>query len=431
MNAMNAMKVDDEGLNSKAPWAGAALIVVALAAVGWQAYLSGQVDGAAQNVQAAAASAPARAPVVLSDLQSTPGAALAAATASAASAASAASTAAPLVTLKPGEIDLCGTGAVKADPSGNPRDMQPVQRAAEQARERLLPRLAESGVEDEKAAGLLLQGLGASTPTARDALARLAIASRSPQVYGWAMRACEGRQGEGNCQMLSTEQWTRLDANNGWVWLQAATQAQARGDNAAVGEAVYRLSRASAVDSRTGALVTLSLARLPNDVSLLGRGVIARELATLDAVSPSPHLVASRYCSAESVQDANRRQICADVAGVLLEKGTSLTDLGLATVIGERVGWTAERVQSLREERAALLQLSIEPAVGPRGAWSCEAMGSAVQQSAIAGRQGELAALRALAKQSPVGLAGLAQRYREGAARRAAEAASAASASSK
>ena len=53
------------------------------------------------------------------------------------------------------------------------------------------------------------------------------------------MRACQARRSEGMSQLLSADQWARLEPGNAIAWLQVAVRAQARNEAAAVAEAMF------------------------------------------------------------------------------------------------------------------------------------------------------------------------------------------------
>ncbi|MBX3621874.1 MAG: hypothetical protein KF891_18030 [Rhizobacter sp.] len=333
------------------------------------------------------------------------------------------------------ETEVCGLGRVKADPEHRPRDMAPITRAVGQARERVLPLLL-AGDDTARAAGLLLQALGepeagdglpaADASQARDALAQMAVATRSPGVYAWAMRACQRERGSGACALLSADQWARLEPGNAIAWLNVAADAQARGDSAGVAEAMYRVSHASRSDARWGALVGVVLARVPADTGLLAKAGLAMDVAAVDTRAEIPLVAASQYCSVPAVRDANRQQVCAAVAEVLATRGSTLVEASLGATLGQRVGWPAERVAAAADERDAMAQLSRLPQ--PPGVWSCAGLVKVLSQLTEVGQHGELAALRAALKRSPDGVATLARRYRETALATTAPAAPAASA---
>ena len=423
------MSVEDQQSepSNRVRWLGAVLILVALAALIWQALLAGQGDELPPPEPVIADTAPTR--LSLNEmLASADTSRFAAQAASAAAAAMAASAVIP-----PNEAEICGVGRVKADDSGAPLNLEAIQRAAQQARERLLPVLANDADETARAVGLFLQSTGRSSATdatlpagasARDALARMAVATRSPQTYGLAIRACQGQRGDGACQMLSAEQWVQLDPGNAMPWLQVATDAQVRGDAAAVAEALYRASNATTADSYAGSFASLALAKLPADVRLPERGALAAELLTLQANGATPHLVASQYCSVTAVHDSNRQQVCSALAEVLARKGGTLTDASLSATIGQRVGWPAERVAAARDEVSAMYQLQKQSVPAPNTAWGCASMIQMVNQIAQVGQGGELNTMRNALKRSTDDAASLAKRYRDTEARRTAQAAS-------
>jgi hypothetical protein len=425
------LSLEDEPSN-RVRWLGAALILLALAALIWQASEAGRVDEPPPPA-VVEAEAPEARPSLNEMLASVNTAKLGVLAASASAwAAPGASAAAQ------DEVELCGVGRVKADEIGQPKDREPLQLAAQRARERVLPTLINSPDEVTRAAGLLLQittELGSSDKVmpanafARDALANMAVATRSPQVYAWAMTACRNERGEGMCQLLSTEQWARLEPDNAAVWLRMATDAKLRGDAAGVAEAMYRASRASKADMLWGVWPGVVLSRLPPDTPGLSQAGLAEDLVGVEAAVAFPHMVASQYCSVADVRDANRQQICAAVADVLSTKGTTLMDLGVAAAIGQRVGWSAERVKAVRDERDAIAVLQTKRSAATRGFWSCVGIDQWIRQLIDTGQLGEMAVGRRMLKASPESAATIAQRNRESHdAQRPAEAASAASA---
>ena len=252
---------------------------------------------------------------------------------------------------------------------------------------------------------------------ARDTLASMALSTRSPQVYAWAMRACQNDRLDGMCQLLKAEQWARLEPGNAMAWLQVGVDAQMRLDAAAVAEAMYRVSHASRVDTHWGALTGLVMSRLPSDTSVLAKGVLAEELLGIEAAVASPHLIASQFCSEADLRDANRRQTCSAVAEVFQTRGTSLTDVGLSATLGERVGWPAERVNAVRDERDAVLQVYNQRAADVRERWSCAALDQTARRLVEVSQQGEIATMRRSLKQQPEAAPVLAQRYRDAVAK--------------
>ncbi len=400
---------------SRARWLGVVLILVALAALIWQAWLGGVGDELPPELRPVAAEQKLSLAEMLARVDSVK---LGMQAASAAADAR--------LPMASDEVELCGVGRVKADEAGQPKSMEPVQLAAQGARARLLPLLLGSADEQSRAAGLLLKSMSAagegdevvpSHTIARDTLASMALSTRSPQVYAWALRACQAERTDGMCQLLTSEQWVRLDPGNVIAWLQVAVDAQARNDSAAVAEALYRTSHASVADAHWGALVGLTLATLPADTPLLAKGALAEELMAIESGFVLPHLAASQYCAETHVRDANRRQTCAAVAEVFHTRGTSLSDVGMAATLGERVGWPTERVQALRDERDAVLQVYTRRTATQRERWSCAALAQTARHLVDVSQLGEIAVMRRALKDSPESTAALAKRYRDAAAK--------------
>lgn len=411
--------VPSEGgvMRKRLRWAGAALVVLVLGGLVWQAVEAGR---AGQHSPADAAVEALAHPQKVESLAKMNEVQLAQ---QGVSAVRAALVAPPVAGPAADEIEVCGLGRVKADEAGRPRDMAPIHTAAQRLRTQVLPTLLDSRDDTTRAAGLLMValddgratgGIEGGAPRARDELASMATLKATPQLYAWAMRACHQQRGEGMCRMLSADQWARLEPANAMAWLQVAADAKLRRDEAAVAEAMHRVSLAGKSDARQGALVSTVLAKLPPEADLLARVSLALDLAKLDARAELPLVAASQYCGVNETRDANRQQVCAAVANVLTKRGGTLAEAALGASIGDRVGWSSERVAAAAEEHDAIAQLAAAGLTGE--AWSCNGMALALSRIHESARQGELATLRTALKRSPESAAVLAKRYREVAA---------------
>lgn len=437
-----SIEIDEAPPRSRARWLGVVLILVALAALVWQARTSGFGDELPPVPPSEAV-----AKTSLKDMLASVDSAKLHAWAASSAAHVAMPASAPLA---PDETEICGLGRVKADDSGQPKDMTPIRFAAQRARERLLSTLANSPDEVARAAGLLLMSAGrpqladeacdtadcarravpANNPAerlrsdlvARDALASMALTTRSPRVYALAMNACQSHRKEGVCLHLSPEQWARLDPDNAVPWLYVAADAGDRREAPTAAEAFFRVSRAARSDAHWGAVTGLVLAKLPSELPILDKVALAGEVLSLEAEALMPFVPASQYCAVAEVRDTNRQQVCSAMAEVLVHKGSSLMDVALGTSIGQRAGWPAERLAALQDERDALLQLNDQSA--PPQPWSCSGLVRTLNQLVEMGQHGELGAMRRALKQSPEPVAVLARKQREAAAVRVASAAS-------
>lgn len=347
--------------------------------------------------------------------------------------------------------DICGLGHL---PEGR---RPPADWIAERARdtvrsrERVQAALAASADEVTRAAGLVLRSGGgppvydsvvdctgdqcpavpekAESPAAvqaritanaapRDALARMALVSTSPQVYALAWQTCRshGAQDTGSaCQMLSVEQWARLDGDNAVPWLELAGRAQARGDSAAVAEAMFRVSKAHTVDFKWGSVAETVLKQMPADVPPLDAMQITTELLGLESSWQLPaYAVPLAYCKADTLLDSNRLQQCAEIADVIATRGRALADVSFGTQLGRRVGWSAERVDAVSLERDAMMQALAQKLPPLSSMLSCGAIQQQTEHVRAVGRVGELAVARQAMQQSGQSVAELARLHREG-----------------
>jgi len=325
-----------------------------------------------------------------------------------------------------------------------------------QTRTLMLASLRDSPDETQRALGLLLQtavsplagisgnacpadgclaqaeAVMAAQSQALEQLVQQALVMRSAPVYAMALEACRGprnRPAGNSCALLSAEDWARLDPGNAAPWLEVAARASKRGDRAALDDAMYRLARADSSRSVWGAtLPLLAMKELPAQAPLLGRSMIAAQLA---AVGPPPfldgHAAVAHHCRAsQAAPDANQQQTCSAVAEMLLSKGRTLNDLRSALTLGEQAGWPAQRLAALHQEYRAMAQLrgSEHRRAIESGHFSCATAQNNLAFIDEVGRDGERAALRRRAEQSGLTMAELAGRF-EQAQRRARTAASA------
>lgn len=230
----------------------------------------------------------------------------------------------------------------------------------------------------------------------RDKLARMALASRSPELYGLAWQVCraQGSHDEPSaCRLLSSDQWARLEPHNAVPWFEVANQARQRGDRAAVAEALYRVSLATTSNARVGRLNERMLSRLPPGVTLLNAMAVGTEMVGIErAWPPLTGTVLNDHCSAAAVRDANRHQRCNAVAEVLVQHGTATTEVLDGIRLGERLGWPEARIAALRTEMDALLQASV--AQLPERSLSCTAIARYLKHLQDVGQHGDLMAGR-------------------------------------
>jgi len=305
-----------------------------------------------------------------------------------------------------GEVEVCGLGFVarsEADPFGAAHLSSAIRLDAHR---RLRAAMQGSADERVRAVGWLFAAWNRGDDAAWNAeggedgveqLARIAMRSQDPFVYGLAELACRrpGRAPAPACQMIGAEQWSRIDARNAVPWLQRAADARARGDAAAEAEAMYRASIATKSDTHWGAVPSLVAQALPADMPLAGRTVVIAEAWLLQSlVAPFDLYRVMPYCSAEAVRDGNRLQVCDALARVLVDHGRSALDGTIGRRIGELAGWPPARIDALREERQAVLDAAAAY-VGSRGL-SCSGVERSIRWARMTAAYGETGAAREL-----------------------------------
>lgn len=324
-----------------------------------------------------------------------------------------------LIAASANEVEVCGYGRV-ALPSDDPNPLQRMpaglrQAALAQAESRMLAH----GEPAVRAAALLI---GAQAPGGRSRiqqLARLAVGSQDPVVYGLALHACKSwnRAETGSCSLLSNAQWARLEPDNLQPWLELAAEAAAQDDEQAEDHAMNQAARASRSDEHASllpALVTQALGQapaMPPSAAEVPAPALQRALALNLArgiqdgwlLTRSHH--ADSYCSAEAVAANSARQnTCNAVAATLASRGSSLADLASAAAIGRQLGWPEARLLPLMQEQQAMVQLAESAGESAASAldFSCERLARHTAWSREIGRGGELQALRVRLQQQPV-----------------------------
>jgi len=336
-----------------------------------------------------------------------------------------------------GAIELCGLGRLSAEQREDVDAWDKLMRApVEQAMGRTAAALAAKGDERSRALALVLEGLRAGDAAApgvwQDQLARIASATSDPAVYALGIQVCQFRGARrASCQMISAARWAQLDPDNAIVWLQVADDALARSDTAAFDDAMYRASKSSRSEIGFGQTTQRAVDHLPPDASPMAAWGVAAAVTGWEAARAIPgYAHVSKYCADAALADPNRRQVCDDLAKVLVDRSDALLDRHIGTTLGRRLGWPAERLADLQEERDAIaaLQTQTAQAAMPYGLpTACAVVQADLQRLREMARHGELGALRQQLARAGVDRATLAARHRQSlAAVRSASAASAA-----
>ncbi|MGZ5747752.1 MAG: hypothetical protein ACXWJ3_16380 [Caldimonas sp.] len=230
----------------------------------------------------------------------------------------------------------------------------------------------------------------------RDALARLAQSTTDPVVYAWAHAACRRARGASACQLVNAAQWTRLDPDNAVPWLALADEARARGDGAAVDDAMFHVASAARFDASEGQLAAVLLDHAPaGESSLLGAAHLATQAIGFGSADAARSLQAlGSYCRGRDLGDGNRRETCERIATLAAERSTSLLAQSIGISIGKRLGWPAQRLQAAEDERWAFNAVSMAQERGPTAEAGCAWAQNAVQQIRDRAEVGEVEAAR-------------------------------------
>lgn len=274
------------------------------------------------------------------------------------------------------------------------------------------------------AAAAAAAGSGDGRPEAaahRDALARLAQTTDDAQVYAWAWRACRSapEASPGACMQVGAAQWTRIDPDNAEAWLAAADEARRRKDDAALDDAMFHVAAAERHDPGRAVLAAAVAEYTPHDErSLLGSYLAIAQAVRLEGAASGDLQGVLEYCSSAATAEANRRETCERVAGLLADRSSSVAARNAGIGLGKRLGWTEERIEALSQQRdAEATAARMEGAgAGPVDPMACAAMRAAIDRVRADAEFGEVEMLRrdVSATGQPIGkLAAEARRRRE------------------
>lgn len=231
----------------------------------------------------------------------------------------------------------------------------------------------------------------------RATLVRLAQSSSDPQIYAWAYRSCNALDpsAEGTCQLITAEQWARLDPTNARPWLAVASEAERRQDTATLDDAMFHVASAERMEAGWGQLPLALIEHVPpGETHLVGALELAIEAIGVDGIGLPAYQTATKYCGAKLLADANRRETCERIAGLLVDRSTTLMDRNIGSSMGKRLGWPAERLETLREEREALFGTAARDQPRIDGSHGCADVRRELDRFREVAAYGELGTLR-------------------------------------
>jgi hypothetical protein len=195
-------------------------------------------------------------------------------------------------------------------------------------------------------------------------IAKMAIYSSDPIVYGMAFNACNAWSDMtiDFCAQISAAQWARLDPDNGIAWMRTLEQlGAASGKNqSAIENALYRISQVNRFDAHFDIMSNLPEDELTR-YDYVTRTSIENLVTLYWANSPLPaYSPIVNACKGVVLNDANRRHMCEQIAGKLQRENSFLIDHGIARRIGENLGWDKSKTQAMFDEFDAIRGMMID-----------------------------------------------------------------------
>jgi hypothetical protein len=254
-----------------------------------------------------------------------------------------------------------------------------------------------------------------AVPVNAEPLVTLALESNDISVYATALYACSGST-TGACAKISYARWAQMEPDNAAAWMMAASEAEARKDSAARASALQRAVSANDYNTRFPILTDVLVSDEIQDQPPMQLASTLSTIVGLNAASTIGSLVGlGRHCARLEVMDEPRRVMCDALATKMAEKDETLFGVMMAKSIGERSGWSAERLQPLKDEYEVFAGHAFEGMFGEK-MFTCEAVSIGNQKLLHMLALGERGATREFVKQSGKTLAEMAAEYRKSAA---------------
>lgn len=193
---------------------------------------------------------------------------------------------------------------------------------------------------------------------AAEPLIKLALGTSDPNVFAAAYYQCMGNKSSA-CSAITSEKWASLDSDNAAVWLAVASDANERKNEIVRDAALLRASQLSKYQRRT----------LPVEI-LLGEIELAKVDPTVQEAIVSnifglksyantgfPFTSVFQYCKSALTDAPDRKGICENIANLIHKEDQTFIGQKIAVRLGERSGWTKERVKAIEDETDAYIYL--------------------------------------------------------------------------
>lgn len=122
-------------------------------------------------------------------------------------------------------------------------------------------------------------------------------------------------------------------------------------------------------------LYSFAQAALPKDVTATERWILTTQVIGVEAAMRiMPFQPLFQYCS-HAPTDVTVHQQCNALAELMVNKATTLLESSLGKTLGARIGWPAERIETLTQELKASMQaINQMTASDAEHEWSCDSV---------------------------------------------------------
>jgi len=207
---------------------------------------------------------------------------------------------------------------------------------------------------DRAVADLLNIGNLRTPGAVQEAVAQQAAVSSDPRVVALGYGVChqDGAQAS-SCAALTAERWAQVDPGNGVPWIDLLAQARARGDDAAIQDAMAHLADATRFDLRLFAPAGAVARHLPADArDLAAVGDLAvGSIGQAAAVSMPPFMALLDVCRRQAAGDAARARQCREISDAMFEHSDTLITYGISGALLFQATGDTSRRDLIRTER--------------------------------------------------------------------------------
>lgn len=221
-------------------------------------------------------------------------------------------------------------------------------------------------------------------------LAEMAASTSDPRVYALAFRTCSGST-DAACQALSVQRWAALDVGNAVPWLFMLNAAEHGADASGQQEAWFHLASSTRFDERLYTQLQPILAATGDDpdeqraaevLSVMGIGMAAAQTINVGTLL--------RGCRDAAVADANRSQLCTNIADLLFEHSDTSTARMFGASITKRMTGDGNRSEQVVKEQQFWIANDVVP---PHGCAELHSQLAFIHSLATRGSHGTFAAL--------------------------------------